>query len=1045
MKIADFSVDRPVAISMLIVAMVILGIVSLPKLAVDLYPDMELPVAVVVTAYEDADPAEVEKVVTKPLEAAVGTASNIKEIQSISSAGNSLIILLFEWGTDMDDAAIEVREKIDMFRDVLPSDVGSPRVMKMDPNNAPIMLYTLSGDDLVTLDKLAEDTVKPGMERIKGAASVLISGGKELEYKVILDRAKLESYGITAAQVAQAIMGDSITGTAGTVERGVNELSVRVLGEYNSGEDLAAIQIPLGPGAGNIKLSDIAEIRKDFKEVTEYSFVDGKPALSIHVFKSSGENTVQVARAVKAEAEKLSQTLPQGVKLTKVLDLSKFIEDSISNVVHHTLIGGIMAMVILYLFLRSVRSTLVVAIVMPIAVIATFTMMYFADQTINLLSLGGLALGLGSLVDFSVVVLESIYRYRQNGYGVIEAAKLGTAEVGNAVFASGLSQVVVFAPIVFVQGLAGILFGPLALTVSISHIAALFAALTLVPMLSSRLLKNVPPADMVFPKGKTKNPLVLFGRFFARLSEGYGKLLRWALGHRKTVVIATIVLLVASMAMVPMVGTEFIPSMDQGEIAIKIETPPGTSLEETKQVAFNVRNMVKRELPGYERIFTQVGTGDMAWLGIVGSNEATVQVKLPPQKQREYSTEEAMEKLRAAGKDIPGATITVKQANDDGMGSGSPIEISIKGDDIEVLKQLGVLVTEIVKSVEGTRNVTNSLEEARLQVNVKVDRQRASLYGLSASQIMSAVRTAFDGQVVSRVRTGDDEIDIRLMYPENFKETPEQLAELMLNSPTGARVALQSVADITVEEAPVQITRSDQAREVSITADIAGRDLGSINREIQAQLEQMAFPKGYAYELSGQAEDMAESFGDLGLAMILAVVLVYMVMAAQFESLFHPFIIMFSLPPTLVGVVLGLLTTGHRLSVPALIGAIMLIGIVVNNAIVLVDYINTLRRRGIGRSEAILTAGPIRLRPILMTTLTTVLALLPLAFGTGEGSEGWAPLAVVVSFGLTLSTLITLVLVPVVYTIFDDLGNRFKKLPGSIKLPFNKKRGNPVT
>ncbi|MTI81153.1 MAG: efflux RND transporter permease subunit [Firmicutes bacterium] len=1037
MKLANFSVDRPVAITMLIVAMVILGMVSLPKLAVDLYPDMELPVAVVVTSYEDADPAEVEKIVTKPLESAIGTTSNISEIQSVSSEGNSLIVMMFDWGTDMDDATIEAREKIDGFRDMLPSDVGSPRVMKMDPNSAPIMMYTLDGDDLVTLNNIAEDTVKSRFERINGIASVVITGAKEQEYKVILDRAKLESYGLTAGQVAQTIRSDSISGTMGAVERGNNELAVRLDSEYNTASDLSALQISLGPGNGTINLSDIAEVKKGYKDISEYSYVDGKPALSLQLFKSSDGNTVQVANDVKVAAEKLKSTLPEGVELTKVFDTSKFIEDSINNVAQNILLGGSFALIVLYLFLRNVRSTLVVAIVMPIAVITTFTMMYFADQTINLLSLGGLALGLGTLVDYSVVVLESIYRYRQDGHNVIEAAKLGTAEVGSAVLAAGMSSVVVFAPIVFVEGLAGIMFGPLALTVTISYMAALFAAFTLVPMLSSKLLKNVPINNDQLEQ-KSKNPVVLFGKFFAKLSEVYGKLLRWALGHRKSVVGLTIGLLVGSIALVPMVGTEFIPGMDQGEMAVEIETPPGTSLKQTQQVAFEVEEMIAKEFPEHERIFSRVGTGDMAFLGVVGSNEATVQVKLLDQEQREYTTEQAMERLREAGKKIPGATLTIRQANDQSMGSGSAIDISIRGDDLEVLTQLGTLVTDMVKNIEGTRNVSNSLDDAQSQISIKVDREQASMYGLSAAQIMSAVNVAFDGQVVSRVRTGDDEIDVRMMYPEDFEQSPDQLADLMITSTTGAKVALETVADIKVVEAPNQIIRMDQVREVSVTADISGRDLGSINQDIQAQLDKMAFPDGYQYELSGQAEDMAESFGDLGLALILAIVLMYMVMAAQFESLFYPFIIMFSLPSTFIGAMFGLLITGHHLSVPAFIGAIMLVGIVVNNAIVLIDYVNTLRKRGNERDEAILQAGPIRLRPILMTTLTTVLALMPLVFGKGDGAEGWAPMAVVVAFGLTISTLITLVLVPVVYTLFDDLGNKLKGIFG--KISFGRKK-----
>lgn len=1033
MKIIDFSVDRPVAISMLIIAMVILGMVSLPKLAVDLYPDMELPVMVVATSYEGADPAEVEKIVTKPLESAVGTVSNVDSIRSMSYNGTSLVIILFNWGTDIDDAAMEVRDKLDMYREMLPDGVSTPMVMKMDPNSAPIMVYSIFGDDTVKLNSLAEETIEPRLTRVEGVASTSVMGGLQREIKVILDQSKLETYGLTAAQVSQAIMSENISGNAGTVEQGINEISVKLLGEYTKAEDLHLVQISLGNGS-TVRLSDIAEIKDDYKEISQYSYVDGQPAISLLVFKGSGDNTVQVARAVKEEVEKLNLTLPDGVKITNVYDSSKYIENSIDTVVHHAALGGILAIVVMYLFLRSVRSTFVVVVVMPIAVIATFTMMYFCNQTINLLSLGGLALGLGSLIDFSVVVLESIYRYRQEGYGIIESAKQGAAEVGNAVMASGMAQVVVFAPIVFVQGLAGILFGPLALTVTISHVAALFTALTLVPMMSSKLLRNVSHNDKELLTVNSKNPVVLFGKFFARLSEKYGYALQWALGHRKTVVLISIGLLVVSLALLPMVGAEFIPSMDQGEVAVDIELPAGSKLAETKALAHQVEELIKNEFPDQQRIYSQIGSGDMAWLGIGGSNEATVQVKLPEVTERDYTIEDAMEKIRIITKDIPGATITVRDANSQNMGSGSPVELTISGDDLEVLKQLGDLVTDAVAGIEGIRNVTNTMEDSRQEILVHVDREQAALYGLSQQQILSAVRTAFDGMVIGKVRTGDDEIDIRLMYPEDFEVTIPQLENLMLISATGAKVPLGSVAEVELSDAPTNINRIDQARTVQVQADIVGRDLNSVNKDIETMLNGMAFPEGYTYDLGGQAEDMAESFSDLFLAMLLAVVLVYMVMAAQFESLFHPFIIMFSLPPTIVGVVLGLLVTGHRVSVTALIGAIMLIGIVVNNAIVLVDYINTLRRRGLARNDAIMQAGPIRLRPILMTTITTVLALLPIAFGAGEGSEAMKPMAVVVSFGLTLSTLVTLLLVPVVYTLFDDLGKKIRNRILGIKL-----------
>ncbi|GAB6158511.1 efflux RND transporter permease subunit [Desulfotomaculum varum] len=1036
MKIADFSVDRPVAISMLIIALIFLGLFSLPRLAVDLYPEMELPIAVIVTSYEGAAPAEVEKLVTKPIEAAVATTGNIKEIRSRSQNGISLVIVQFNWGTNMDNAAIELREKIDYVKGVLPGEVKTPRVMKLDPNQAPILSFSMTGSDVVKLKKIAEDTVQSRLERIEGVASVSISGGKSREIKVILDPAKMETYGLSVNQVMQALAGDNISGTAGVVEQGSQETAIRVTGEYTSLAQIKQIRVQLPGQGGSVALGDLAAVEDSFKKESRFTYVDGQPSLGLDVMKSTGANTVQVAKQVLQEVAALNKTLPDGIKITTVVDMSKFIQQSIDNVIYHGLVGGILAVIILYLFLRSLRSTLVVALVMPISIIATFTLMYFGHQTINMLSLGGLALGLGSLVDFSVVVLESIYRYRQQGYDVMQAAKLGTAEVANAVTASAGAQVVVFLPIVFVEGLAGILFKPMALTVSFSHIAALFAALTLVPMMSSRLLHKVAPPDENLPPGHTKNPVILFGRLMHRLNLLYGSLLRWALGHRKKVVGFTVVLLLLSVAATPLIGTEFIPTMDQGEITVNIDMPAGTKVAETARVAADLEKLARSEVKEIERIFTTVGSGgQLSFLGVASGDRATLQIKLKPLSQRDISTEQAVEKLRRAVQDIPGADITVSLADNSGSPSSKPVDIAIRGDDLTVLNQLGDLLVEVVKSVPGTRNVTNSLSEATPEVQIIVDREQAARYGLSASQVLAAVSTSFDGKVVSRMRTGEDEVDIRLLVPEDNSKNIDALANLTIVAPTGARVPVSAVARVATQHAPTEIIRSSQSREVRITADISGRDTGSVNKEISDALNKLALPEGYTIHNGGQAKDMADSFKSLATALILSVVLVFMVMAAQFESLFQPFIIMFSLPPTFIGVVLGLGITGHHLSVPALIGAIMLIGIVVNNAIVLVDYINTLRKRGYERDQAVLAAGPVRLRPILMTALTTVLALLPLAFGGGEGSEGQAPMAVVVAFGLTLSTLITLVLVPVVYTIFDDMGQKLSGKLVKVKMP----------
>lgn len=1033
MKIADLSIERPLAISMLILALVFLGLFSLPRLAVDLFPDMELPVAVVMTTYEGAAPAEVEKLVTKPIESAVATVSNIDEVRSISQNGNSLVIVMFNWGSDIDNAVNDLRDKIDIVKGMLPSDARSPMTMKLDPNSMPIISFSVAGEDQVRLKKIAEDTIKPRLERIEGVASVDLSGGKEREIKVKLDPAKTEAYGLNISQVIQALAGDNIAGTAGRVESGSSEMAIRVLGEYTSPESLHNVRINI-PGTGNtVALRDLAVVEDSYKEITTSTFVNGEPSLGLYIMKASGANTVQVAKKVNEEVAQLHKILPAGVHIDTVLDSAVFIQDSINTITHHGLLGAMFAFIILYMFLRSFRSTLVVALVIPISIIATFAMLYFGNQTINLLSLGGLMLGLGSLVDFSVVVLESIYRYRQNGFKIIEAAKLGTAEVGNAVTASALAQVVVFLPIVFVQGLAGILFKPLALTVSFSHIAALFAALTLVPMLSSKLLHNIAPPDEVLPGNKTKNPVLLFGKFLHILNRLYGRLLRWALGNRKKVVGFVVVALVLSIAATSLIGTEFIPEMDQGEMTVNIKMPMGTKLAETQRVAENVENLVRREINVVDTIFATVGSGELAMLGIGNTEEASLQVKLKPLEERAITTKDAAETLRRALVNVPGAEITISLESSAAGSTGSPVEVSIRGDDLALLEQLGDQVLNMVNGIEGIRNAASSLEDTRSELQLVVDREKASLYGLSAGQVLAAVRNSFDGQIVSRMRTGDDEVDIRLETSRDFAATSDALAGLTVVSPTGARVPVMAVAQMETHSTPQRIVRHSQTREVSVTADIAGRDLGSINKEINEKLYAISFPEGYLVEVGGQSKDMAESFGSLGLALLLSIILVFMVMVAQFESLFQPFIIMFALPPTFIGVVLGLGLTGHHLSVPALIGAIMLVGIVLNNSIVLVDYINTLRKRGYERDQAILEAGPVRLRPILMTALTTVLALLPLAFGGGEGAESRAPMAIVVAFGLTMSTLITLVLVPVVYTIFDDFGKRigskFKKAP----------------
>lgn len=1030
MKIADVSVDRPLAITMLILAMVIVGIYFTPKLAVDLMPDMEIPVAVVMTTYSGASPAEVEKNVTEPMESVMATVSDIKELSSISQYGSSLVIVQFEWGTDMDTAINNMREKTDLVKGTLPDDADVPTLIKLDINSTPIITYSLKGADLVSLNTLADDTIVPRLERINGVASVSTSGGREREIQVHLDPAKLNAYGISVAQVIQAIGSDSVTGSAGNIEKGSREISLRVMGEYTNTTDVKNIQVNLSSG-GSIALRELAVVEDSYKKMETYAFVDGATSLSMSVMKASGGNTVQVARDVRNEVNAINSILPAGVEVQLIMDTSEFIQDSIDTITEHGLLGALIATVLLFLFFRSFRSTVVIIVVLPISIITAFSLMYFSGQTINLITLSGMLLGLGSLIDFAVVALESIFRYRENNYGMTEAAKKGTAEVATAVLASASCQIVVFLPILFVEGLAGVLFKPMALVVIFSHLAALFTAVTLVPMMASKLLVRVENDDNIM-EVKSYNPLILFGKFIYQLRGVYKVGLHWSLGHRKTVIGVTVLLLVASIMSLGKVGSEFMPSMDEGRISLSVELASGTKLDDTAKVVRDLEALIRREVPEVKIISSTVGGSGNNFFGSTSGDTASISIELVPMAERTAGTDEVVERLRKATAAIVGADISIA-AESNGMGSSNAVEITIRGDNMDVLEQLGHSLVVLLEQVEGTREVTSSMDDAKLETRVVIDREQASRYGLTANQILNAVRATLDGQLAGKVRTEEDELNIRLFIKYDMPITMGELGNVTIVSSSGAKVPLSVVATIENHDAPVSINRSSQSREVTVSCDVSGRDVGSVNTEVRTLLNDFSLPEGYLLEFGGESQDMMESFTSLGIALLLSIVLMFMVMVALFESLFQPFVIMFCLPPTFIGAVLGLLVTGHTLSVSAFLGAIMLVGVVVNNSIVLVDYINTLRRRdGMERNEAILRAGPVRLRPILITALSTILVLMPMAFRGGEGSEMQQPMAIVVVFGLAVSTLVTLFLVPVVYTVIDDLTKATARLYGRV-------------
>ncbi|APC49713.1 acriflavin resistance protein [Virgibacillus halodenitrificans] len=1023
MKLVQTSVKRPVGVIMIVLAVLALGIVSVRSLTIDLFPKIDLPVAVVATSYQDAAPQEVENLISRPIESSVSTVEGIETVQSQSQSGSSLVLMMFSNGTDLDQALLDVRESIDQVKGALPDRAGDPRIMRFNPDQLPVMWVGLTGKDAAALTEIADDQIVPFFERQGGVGSVSLEGGKEREIQLILNQSKLTQYGVTAQAVTQTLSSANQSASVGTVEKGNQDLQLRLTGEFDSIEDIKQTILQTEAGA-KIHVEDVAEVKDTYKDESSVTLVNGKPSVVLSVMKKTDSNTVDVAKNIQESMDEIKADLPDDVDLNVVIDTSEFIQMSIKSVVQNILIGGIISIFILLLFLKSIRATIVIGLSIPIAIITTFSLMYFTGETLNVLTLGGLALGLGMMVDSSIVILEHIYTYRQRGYNLIDSAIKGASELAPAVIASTTTTLVVFLPIIYVEGIASDLFTPLALAVSFSLITSLVVAVTLVPMLSSKLLSKA------MENGGRR---YWFDRFLDWVNGKYRSVLKWVLGHRKTTIAATFLAIVASLALTPFIGAEFIPSADQGQMEVRIETDQGSSLAHTEEIT----EKVNKKLADYEDImetnYVSIGGGDFGEGG--SANSAVFTIQLIPSGEREKSTDQVVQQMDKDLSDIPGAEITVS-AMDGGMGTGDPIQIQLNGPEHEVLSQLADQVVKEISDVKGVYNAESGAAEGVPQMNIVIDDERAAMYGLSQEQILGQIQLQFTGQVATKYREDGQEMDVTLMYPEDKRSSISDLQDMKIQSSSGATIPLEEVAEFDEMNGPATLLRENQQPQMNVTSQVVDRDLGSVVSDVESNLEGLNLPEGYTYEIGGQAEDMAKSFGDLAIALIFSIFLVYAVMAIQFENFLFPLIIMFAMPTTVVGVLLGLFIAGISLSIPAFIGIIMLAGIVVNNSIVLVDYINILRRKGKDRYEAILEAGPSRLRPILMTTLTTILAMVPLAFALGEGAETQQPLAVTIIFGLGVSSMFTLLLIPVVYTLFDDLT---KKITGRKKKRQKKK------
>ena len=1005
---------------MVICIVLVLGAFSFANLPVDLLPEMNFPMMAVFTAYEGAAPEEVEAMVTRPLEEVLATVPGIERITSTSGQGSATVMLEFSWGADLDLLALDVREKIDQAKGMLPDEVQTPTVFKFDPSMMPVLWLSVAGDvSPVELKRLADELVKPRLERIEGVASAAVTGGVEREIRVLADPSLLAHHGLTLEQLGQLLRMENLNVSAGRLAEGERELQVRSLGEFRGPAELENLVLRTTP-AGTLYLRDVAEVRDGFTEEVQLSRLNGKPGISVALYKQSGANTVRVSAAVNEALQQLAADLPPGTSIGVIFDQAEFVNRSVGNMLNMGLSGAALALLVLFLFLRNLRSTLVIGLAMPVSIVATFVLMFFNGLTLNLITLGGLALGIGMMVDNAIVILENIFRFRQQGLPGREAAIAGSNEVAGAIVAATLTTVVVFLPVIFVEGIASQIFSSMAWTVSFSLLASLAVALSVVPMLSSRLLKVA--------EENTGRLSARFANLFDRVDAFYGRMLLFSLGRRKLVIGVLVASFLGSLALVPLVGTEFIPGMDDNWLMVNVRLPDGASLTETKQIALRLEDQLSQVEEVRDTFVTIGASSGMGGRSGAQLNRATLEVRLKERGERELDNNQMADKIRVLTDTVAGAEISVRPSQNMSMGGGgAPVDILLKGDSLPLLQQLAGQVETIVAQVEGTREVATSFDRAWPELQVRVDREQAAALGIQSAAVNNTLRTALSGQVVTRLRGAGQEVDVRLQVPVGLRESIADLQSLEVVSPGGLRVPLGEVAEFSQALGAVSIARHDQVRSANVTAQLSGRSLGPVVADINRQLAQLNLPSGYSVEFVGEQQQMAESFASLGMALLLAILLVYMIMAAQFESLLHPFIIMFALPSTFVGVVLSLALTGRTLNVPAFIGVIMLAGIVVNNAIVLVDYINKLRERGNSCREAILLAGPVRLRPILMTTLTTVLGMLPMALGIGAGAETQAPLATAVIGGLSVSTLLTLLVVPVIYSILDDLGERLRR------------------
>src|SRR5919198_2086982 len=1001
MFLSEISIKRPVFTAIVTIALMTLGLLGARSIGVDLFPDVSFPIVTVVTPYPGAAPEEVEQLVTKPVEEQVSSVNGVDEVRSFSRDSVSTIIVQFKLGIDVKTAAADVRDKVAGIRGKLPTDIKDPVIQRVDPTAQPIMTYAVSSSrDSAETRRIAEDVLKPRLGASDGVASVAVNGGLEREIHVYADRQRLEALGLSLAGLAQQLAADGFDLPAGRINAGAAELNVKTLGRFRTLDELRQLVVATLPSGAQVHLAEVARVEDGYKEARVRTRLDGKDAVALEIQKQGGTNTVKIADAVYKAVRELERTLPPDVKMVKAIDQSVYIRQNIGSVTEAIVFGGAMAILVIFLFMLDWRSTFISSLALPTSVVTTFLAMWWLGFTFNMMSLMALSLAIGLLIDDAVVVRENIYRHMERGEDPITAARRGTAEIGLAVMATTFTIVAVFVPVAFMGGIVGQFFRQFGLTVTAAVLVSLFISFTLDPMMSARVVKPIQPGHHErLRAGRLSGPIV---RFFDALDRGYRGLLAWSLRHKKTVILGATALFFGSIGLTPLMGKEFMTPEDRGEFRVILEMPAGTSVDEMDRVTRRAEE----------------------------ANKATLRIYTTHKRDRKVSQWQIQDDLRQRLAKLAALKATIADINFvEGGGVELPVTIFVRGDDYRELQYTARAVLGVVKGVRGVKDADMSFRPGRPETDIRVDRPRAADLGVSVAAVGQTARLALEGEVVAKYRQGERDHDVRLQLSPEDRADLATVPELMLPQtgrrlgapgPAAARlVRVSDVADVVAGSGPATIERMNRQRQIIVSANMANRSLGDAVADIRAGLAKLPRPAGTSFVFGGQTQRMQETFDNMGLALLVAVVFIYFVLASQFESFIHPFTIMVALPLAIVGALLMLFLTGNPIGMPAMIGIILLMGLVTKNAILLVDLTNELRARGRGMAEALLEAGPTRLRPILMTSAAMVLGMLPTAIGRAEGSEFRAPMAISVIGGVVTSTFLTLVVVPIVYTWMD--------------------------